>query len=226
MREKILIVEDEEGIRELMKLYLENNGYDVKTAGNGKEALQILHEPFQLILLDIEMPKMDGFTLCKEIRKTKTVPIIFISGRREIHDKLTSFELGADDYMTKPFKFAELEARIKANIRRYDAVPDDIGEKLTYGRFNIFLDRFECHINGEHVPLSAREIQILIVFAKHPKQIFSPEQLYKHVWGLDKRSDTQTIKVHMSNLRKKLALDEQNPPYIETVRGMGYRFMP
>lgn len=221
----ILLVEDEEGIRGLMQLFLENRGYVIIPAANGKEALQHVHDHQpDLILLDIEMPDIDGFEVCKEIRERTDVPIIFVSSRRGLEDKVKSFQLGGDDYMTKPFDFVEMEARIHANIRRYEATKV-VEEKniLRIRNVMIDLDSYECRINDELVPLSTREMEILIVLATHLNHVWSAEKIYDHIWGYDSFGDIQTVKVHISNLRKKINHFLPSENFIETVRGFGYK---
>lgn len=224
-RERLLLVEDEDGIRGLIQLYLENQGYQVCSVDNGEAALEQMDDSVDLILLDIEMPRMNGYEVCRKIRENYNTPIIFISSRREIVDKIKSLELGGDDYITKPFDFEELVARIKANIRRYSSHQGkEAVNKLVYKNLVIYLDRFECFLNGEFIALSAREMEILIVLATHPNQVWSSEQLYDHIWGFNSSGDVQTIKVHISNLRRKIERNIRNPEYIKTVRGFGYKF--
>lgn len=222
---KILIVEDEEGIRSLIQLFLENRGFIVFSAVNGEEALQLVQtDKPDLILLDIEMPQMDGFEVCKRIRQMMEMPIIFISSRRGVNDKIKSFDLGGDDYITKPFDFAELEARINANIRRYIDVKEHSPKRiLRLKNLSIHLDSMECYVDGKLVHLSAREMEILLILAKHPNHVWSAEKLYDHIWGYDAAGDVQTIKVHISNLRKKINEHVADVNYIETVRGFGYK---
>lgn len=226
-KEKILLVEDEQGIRELIQLYLENREYTVIPAENGRKALELTDaEQPDLILLDIEMPGLDGFEVCKEIREILDIPIIFISSRRDVLDKIRCFELGGDDYITKPFDFGELEARVRANLRRYQE-----GQKkhsvnmLTYGELEIYLDSYECYINREPIILSTKEMQVLILLAKRPNQVYSAEQIYDQIWGFESTGDIQAVKVHISNLRRKLEKNSTSPTYIKTVRGFGYRFV-
>lgn len=222
----IMIVEDEEGIRELTIKYLLHRGYDVISAKNGVEALEILNNirP-DLILLDIEMPGMDGFSVCKEIRKKLTVPIIFLTVRRNTLDKVKCFELGGDDYVTKPFDFAELEARIKANIRRYYVHPDGEKNILKYGELEIHLHNYECYLYGKKIDLSTKEMELLVLLATHPNQVWSQEQIYDHIWSLEATGNIDTVKVHISHLRKKLEKDHRRPKIIQTVRGFGYKFV-
>lgn len=224
-KEQILLVEDEEGIRGLIQLYLENRGYEVCAVENGERALKQINQKFDLILLDIEMPTINGFEVCKKIREQYNLPIIFISSRRDVMDKVKSFEMGGDDYLTKPFDFIELEARINANIRRFATLEKATSiNKLIFTDLVIYLDSFECYLAGEKLQLSTKEMEILIVLAKHPNQVWSSEQLYDYIWGYDSPGDIQTIKVHISNLRKKLESNIRKPTFIHTVRGFGYKF--
>lgn len=221
----ILIVEDEIGIREMTEIFLKEKGYTVATASNGEEALRTLRvvNP-HLILLDIEMPGMDGFTVCQKIRKQVNVPIIFLTVRRDVLDKVKCFELGGDDYVTKPFDFDELEARIQANIRRYLTYSKKHTNILKYDDLEIHLHSYECYLNGEQINLSTKEMELLIHLAKHPNQVWSQEQLYEHIWSLEGTGNIDTVKVHISYLRRKLEKDHKNPQFIHTVRGFGYRF--
>lgn len=221
----ILIVEDEAGIRDMTHKYLWKLGYDVVSVENGHDALKCLSSinP-HLILLDIEMPGMDGFTVCQEIRKRLTIPIIFLTVSREKMDKIRCFELGGDDYVTKPFDFEELHARIKANIRRYYMYSQTEINVLKFDELEIDLDTFECQLNGEKIELSTKEMELLIHLAKHPNQVWSQEQLYDNVWSLDAQGNIETVKVHISHLRRKLEKDQKNPKFIKTVRGFGYMF--
>lgn len=224
-RKTILIVEDEAGIRKMTEMYLTEQGYNVITAKNGETALEVLESVTpQLILLDIEIPDIDGFTLCEEIRKTLTVPIIFLTVRRDTFDKVKSFEIGADDYVTKPFDFEELLARIKANIRRYEMSLENDQEVLKFDGLEIHLDNYQCYLDGDLIELSAKEMELLIHLAKHPNQVWTHEQLYDQVWKFDATGNIETVKVHISYLRKKLEKNQKKPKYIQTVRGFGYRF--
>lgn len=224
--EKILLVEDEQGIRELIQLYLENREYTVISAENGRKALDLTDaEQPDLVLLDIEMPGLDGFEVCKRIREILDIPIIFISSRRDVLDKIKCFELGGDDYITKPFDFAELEARIKANLRRYrEGKNKKSANILKFGALEIHLDSYECYLNKKLITLSTKELQVLILLAKRPNQVYSAEQIYDQIWGFDSTGDIQAVKVHISNLRRKLESGSSSPTYIKTVRGFGYRF--
>lgn len=224
--DKILIVDDETGIRELINLYLINRGYTTIEAENGEQAIKLLHlKKPQLVLLDIEMPDINGYDVCQKIRKSSDVPIIFLSSHRELPDKLKGFKLGADDYITKPFDFEELEARIKTNLIKYQKLKNkNEGKVLFFNNLKINVDTYECYLKGELVPLSTKEIQLLILLAKRPSQVFSADQIYDRIWGYDSTGDVQTVKVHVRNLRNKIECNTAKPKYILTVRGFGYRF--
>lgn len=221
----IMIVEDEAGIREMTQMYLTEEGYHVIPVASGEQALERLHSTSpHLILLDIEMPGIDGFTVCQEIRKKLTVPIIFLTVRRDKLDKVKCFELGGDDYVTKPFDFEELNARIKANIRRYYTYPQEQANILKYDKLEIHLHNYMCYLDGERINLSTKEMELLIHLAKHPNQVWSQEQLYDRIWELDATGNIETVKVHISHLRRKLEKDHKNPQFIKTMRGFGYLF--
>lgn len=225
-KEKILLVEDEVGIRELVQIFLEDKGYEVVIAEDGEKGLALAaSESPDIILLDIEMPGLDGFQVCKEIRRNMTVPILFISCRKEVMDKITCFSLGGDDYLTKPFDFDELEARIQANLRRYTAYNQTTYNMIRHHDMEINLDSAKCYIRGKLIELSTKEIQLLILLAKHPNQILSAEQIYDHIWGYDFPGDVTTVKVHISNLRRKIEKNASQPRYIQTARGFGYLFV-
>lgn len=219
----ILMVDDEKGIREMTKKFLQTHGYHVDTAVHGKDALQqITVSSPDLILLDIEMPEMNGFETCTAIRQYTTIPIIFLTVRRQTLDKVKCFQLGGDDYVTKPFHFEELLARVEANLRRYHTYTkkQDI---LTFGPLKVDLHRCECSIHNELIPLSAKELEVLILLAKSPNQVWSVEQIYDHIWDLDGSGNVNTVKVHISYLRKKLNKPNM-PQHIQTVHGFGYVF--
>ncbi|SFL73175.1 response regulator transcription factor [Salibacterium qingdaonense] len=227
-RKKILIVEDEEDIRNLITLYLESR-YQIISTSNGSDVLLLQkdHRP-DLILLDVMLPGKSGMEICEEIREQdKETPILFLSAKREFEDKIQGLETGADDYITKPFDPGELMARVQAHLRRNDinnqqgSQPDNI---LSAGNLEIDLDSFTLKRKGEVLHLFAKEMQLLLVLARHPNQVFSIEQLYDNVWGADRFGDLKTVSVHISRLRKKIEEDPSRPLYIKTVRGFGYKF--
>ncbi|PYZ92199.1 DNA-binding response regulator [Salipaludibacillus keqinensis] len=224
--EKILIVEDDDDIRELTSLYLKKKGYDVLSADDGLSALNLVQEQDpQLILLDILLPGMGGFEICEKIRVETDTPIIFMSCKRSSSDKVKGLNAGGDDYITKPFDLAELEARIKANLRRNGLSSKNKKSRLLRsGRLSIDLNSFEVYVNNEKISLYAKELQLLMLFMKHPNQVFNSEQIYNQIWGLDHFGDLKTVSVHIRNLRKKIEEDPARPSYIQTVRGFGYKF--
>lgn len=226
-RKRLLIVEDDVGTLNLLELYFKEKGYLVTALENGEKGIEAAEkESFDMVILDIEMPGMNGFEVCKQIRKSSDVPIIFLSSRRGLMDKLKCFELGGDDYVTKPFHFTELEARVDANLRRYKADRQLAEEsKVFCGNLIIDKDAFQCFRDGELLDLTPTELKILIFLANHSNQVLHNEQIYDHVWGYDSTGNLQTVKVHMSNLRQKLEKDPIKPRHIVTVRGFGYRFV-
>ncbi|WLR51377.1 response regulator transcription factor [Bacillus tianshenii] len=225
MKEKIMIVEDEAEIRELIELYLHNHGYETVTTDNGLEAVEMFYtESPDLVVLDILLPGADGITVCKKIRETSLIPILFLSCKREAEDIITGLELGADDYITKPFDPSILVARIKANLRRLPFRQQDSENLLKYGNLEIDLNAYLVKVNGEGINLFAKELQLLILLARNPDKVFSVDQLYSSIWGVDSFGDTRTVMVHISNLRKKIEVDPANPIFIQTVRGFGYKF--
>lgn len=222
----VMIVEDEDSIREFTMKFLLKQNFNVVPAKNGEEALKLLNdvEP-DLILLDIEMPGMNGFTVCREIRKKLTIPIIFLTVRRDTMDKVKCFELGGDDYVTKPFDFEELHARIKANIRRYYSSNQEERNIIKTNDLEINLDNYTCFLKGAEIELSTKEMELLLLLAKNPNQVWSQEQIYDNIWSLDATGNVDTVKVHISHLRRKLEADHRKPKYIKTVRGFGYMFV-
>ncbi|MFD2704544.1 response regulator [Salibacterium lacus] len=227
-RKKILIVEDEEDIRNLITLYLESR-YEIISTSSGSGVLLLLedHHP-DLILLDVMLPGKSGMEICEEIRETdRETPILFLSAKREFEDKIQGLETGADDYITKPFDPGELMARVQAHLRRND-INNQQGSQsdhiLSTGSLEIDLNSYTLKRKGEILHLFAKEMQLLLVLARHPNQVFSIEQLYDNVWGTDRFGDLKTVSVHISRLRKKIEEDPSRPVYIKTVRGFGYKF--
>ena len=223
----VMIVEDEEGIRELMRLFLTKKGYRIIDAEDGYEAMDLLtKEKPDLILLDIEMPGMNGLEVCKEIRMQTKMPILFVSYRKELDYKIQGLEVGGDDYITKPFDFNELEARIRAILRR-NGWSNGEGNKLNileYDRLQIHIDARELFIENKPVRLYHKEFQLLLLLAQNPNRVWTSEQIYDRIWGYYSEGDIQTVKVHISNLRRKVEQDPSNPKHIRTVRGFGYKF--
>ncbi|WP_159881894.1 response regulator transcription factor [Paenibacillus puerhi] len=233
-KEKILIVEDTEDIRDLLKLYLEPQGFTVIEAENGIDGLdRFERESPDLALLDIVLPDMDGYELCRRIRSVSKMPIVFISCNTSSEDIIRGLELGGDDYIEKPFDPAVVVARVQANLRR---VP--LAQSRTEARMKTASPSEVIHIGGLEIDpphlrvktgssesaLTVKEMQLLVYLATHPNQVFAPEQLYKEVWGSDSGGDTRTIFVHISSIRKKIEPDPTHPVYLRNIRGSGYMF--
>lgn len=217
---KILVVDDEPNIIELAKLYLEREGYQVEGVANGNEALlkQSTTNP-NLIILDLMLPDIDGFEICKQIRAKSDVPILMLTARKEDVDKIVGLELGADDYLTKPFNPHELVARVRAILRRYQAGtrPSDI---IELGKLRIDIPRHEATVDGQPIMFRTKEFSLLATFVQNPGIVFGREKLLELVWGYDFYGETRTIDVHVNHLREKLA---NTGAEIETVRGIGYK---
>ncbi|MCQ6561297.1 response regulator transcription factor [Paenibacillus mendelii] len=226
---RILIIEDETTIAQLERDYFELNGFAVDLCHSGDEGLQrALHEDYNLIIVDLMLPGMDGFELCRRIREEKEVPILIVSARKEEIDKIRAFNLGADDFVTKPFSPSELVARAKAHLTRYERL---LGKHKS-------ADSDEIHIRGLHIDkasrrvfvrgkeaaITTREFDLLVFLASHPNRVFGKEELFERIWGMDSTGDIATVTVHIRRLRGKLEADPSNPQYIETVWGAGYRF--
>lgn len=222
--ERILVVDDEANILDLVTLYLERENYKVESAMDGKKALEITeeNEP-DLIVLDIMLPEIDGFEVCRQIRSSSEVPIIMLTARDEDIDKIVGLELGADDYLTKPFNPRELVARVKAILRRMDRSERPPAGPIAVGDVQIDPARREVHVAGESVSLRMKEFDLLQAFAEHRGIVLSREQLLNLVWGFDFYGQTRTVDVHVAHLRKRLAGSEQ--VHIETVTGVGYKLV-
>ena len=230
MDKKILVVEDEKAIADILEFNLRKEGYTVVCAYDGEDGLShALEDKPDLILLDVMLPKLDGFEVCKSVRKTSNVPIIMLTAREEEVDKILGLELGADDYITKPFSMRELMARIKANVRRSVASPaevEDTGDenRLVFGKIVINVKSLEVKKNGEKLELTPREFDLIKFLATQPNQVFSREELMEHVWKYDYYGDLRTVDVTVRRLRAKLEDDPENPVRIVTRRGVGYMF--
>jgi two-component system response regulator VicR len=226
MNKKILVVDDEKPISDIIKFNLVKEGYEVDTAFDGEEAIKRVYQ-FQpdLILLDVMLPKLDGFQVCKRIRESFNMPIIMLTAKEEEVDKVLGFELGADDYITKPFGMRELIARVKANLRRVELTDVDLnGTVIITGSLTIDLERYEVKCEDEVVELTLREFELLKFLATQANQIFTREQLLKDVWGYEYFGDIRTVDVTVRRLREKIEIDSSNPTYIMTKRGVGYYF--
>ena len=228
---KVLIIEDDMGIYELERDYLEIEGYEVDIQTNGVDGLAAaLEHEYDLIILDIMIPKKDGFSVCRDIRKKKEIPIIMVSAKREDIDKIRGLGLGADDYMIKPFSPAELVARVKSHIQRYNRIRNSLGttveieSKIAAGSLEILLDSHQVFLGGTEVSLTPREYDILILLASSPNRVFTKEEVFESIWGIDSLGETSTIMVHINRLRAKIDKQFQGEEYIDTGWGVGYRF--
>ncbi len=224
--ELILVVDDEANIVELATLYLENEGYRVQPAFDGEEALRLFREQRpDLIILDIMLPVLDGWEVCRRVRAESDVPIIMLTAREAEVDKVVGLELGADDYLTKPFSPRELTARVKAVLRRYlRGTAGEPAESLRSGELELDLARRSVTLAGAEVSLTAKEFDLLAVLAASPGIVLSREKLMEKVWGYDYFGDSRTVDVHVRHIREKLGDSSEAPRFIETVRGVGYRF--
>ena len=222
---KILVVDDDINIVKLIKLYLEKEDYTVCTASDGTEALDVWkRENPALVVLDIMMPRLDGNGVCREITKTSDVPIIMLTAKGETFDKVLSLELGADDYLVKPFEPKELVARIKAILRRSESKSDRSGEKIVkFEKLEVNLVNYELKIDDKTLEIPPKELELLYFLASNPNRVFTREQLLEEVWGFDYFGDSRTVDVHIKRLREKLETVEANWQ-LKTVWGVGYKF--
>ncbi len=227
MEKKILVVDDEKAIGEILKINLEKEGYKVAVAMDGEEGLNLaLKLNPDLILLDVMLPKMDGFEVCKKIRRESEVPIVMLTARTEEIDKIIGLELGADDYVTKPFSIRELMARVKANLRRtvVPSVPENEENTIKIGEISINTESYELKKAGKIIELTLREFELVKYLADAPGRIFSRETLLEKVWGYEYYGDMRTVDVTVRRLREKIEEDPSEPRYIMTRRGVGYYF--
>ncbi|OUQ21408.1 DNA-binding response regulator [Lachnoclostridium sp. An14] len=228
MPKKILFADDDPEIRSVVRVLLESEGYEVIEAADGREAIRLADDSMDLIILDVMMPGKDGLSACVEIRRRLTVPILFLTARTQDSDKTVGFGAGADDYLAKPFSYAELAARVKALIRRYHVYRGkesfEAGSALTIRDLSIDRRTGQVTRDGEEIHLTDLEYRILLLLASNRGKIFTIENLYESVWGEPFfYSATNTVMVHIRNLRKKLELDPKNPTYVVNVWGKGYR---
>jgi two-component system response regulator MtrA len=223
MDERVLLVEDDASIREIAKLGLTQSGFRVTTAPDGREGLlQFRQTPFDLVLLDVMLPSLDGYEVCRQIRAESRVPIIMLSAKSDTVDVVVGLELGADDYVTKPFEMAELVARARAAVRRSSAEPDE--PVLTRGELEIDPGAFAARRGGEDLKLTATEFKLLLELARRPGQVFTRELLLERVWNYEYLGDSRLVDVAVQRLRAKVEDDPKEPQIIKTVRGVGYRF--
>ena len=227
-KKRILVVDDEMSIVNILKVNLEKGGYDVLTPMGGEDGLiTALTEDVDLVLLDVMLPKMDGFEVCKKIRQKSEVPILMLTARSEEIDKILGLELGADDYVTKPFSVRELMARVKANLRRTVSQSDDKGASdgdIKIGEISINTERYELRKNGKPIELTLREFELVKFLAETPNRICSRDTILRKVWGYEYVGDDRTVDVTISRLRDKIEDNPGEPTYIMTRRGVGYYF--
>ncbi len=222
MPKTVLVVEDESNIRELLRMYLEQEGYLVEVAANGAEGLKmvkIVHP--NLVMLDLMMPVMDGIQMMRELRSFSKVPVIMLTAKSDTLDKVAGLELGADDYITKPFEMREVMARVKAVLRRFDG--EGSSHRLEFDNLIIDKDAFNIIVKGEKMEIPPKEIELLYFLASSPNRVFTRAQLLDDVWGFDYFGDTRTVDVHVKRIREKLQ-DVSDKWEIKTVWGVGYKF--
>ena len=225
---KILIVEDEEAIADLEKDYLELSGFQVEVATDGETGLKRAMEgEFDLYILDLMLPGVDGFDICRQIRNEKNTPIIMVSAKKDDIDKIRGLGLGADDYMTKPFSPSELVARVKAHLARYDRLTGSAMEAnkiIEIRGLKIDTTAQRVWVNGEEKTFTTKEFDLLTFLASHPNHVYTKEELFREIWDMESIGDIATVTVHIKKIREKVELDTSNPQYIETIWGVGYRF--
>ena len=223
MARKVLIVEDDNNIAELLHLYLEKEGFETQVAPDGGKGVE-LYRSFhpELVLLDIMLPVMDGWSVLKKIRETDKTPVILLTAKGETNDKVQGLEGGADDYIVKPFEMKEVLARIHAVLRRYGAENGESEKKLSFDKLVINLDSYELVVDGRRIDTPPKELELLYHLAASPNRVFTRNQLLDEVWGFDYFGDSRTVDVHIKRLREKIETDPADPQIIRTVRGIGY----
>ncbi len=221
---KILIVDDDKNICELLRLYIEKEGFETSIANDGKRALNLFasFNP-DLVLLDIMLPELDGWQVCREIRKTSGCPIIMLTAKSEVFDKVLGLELGADDYVVKPFESKEVVARINAVLRRIGKNENSSKKEVTYENLSINLTNYELKVNGTQIDTPPKEMELIFHLASNPNRVFTRDQLLDEVWGFDYYGDSRTVDVHVKRLREKLE-GVSDKWALKTVWGVGYKF--
>lgn len=228
MSAKILVVDDEESIVKLVSFNLNKEGFQTVAARDGNEAWEIIQrDKPDLIVLDVMLPEMDGFSLCRLLRQEgSAIPILMLTAKGEEIDKVLGLEIGADDYLTKPFSPRELVARVRAILRRSGERSQDQEERLEFGELVVFPGRYEANLQGEQLFLTPKEFELLLLLSRSAGLVLSRECILQKLWGYDFYGDTRVVDVHISHLREKLEQDPARPCYIKTVRGVGYKFQP
>ncbi|MCR8983051.1 response regulator transcription factor [Brevibacillus laterosporus] len=227
---RVLIVDDEKEIRDLLRKYLERELYQVDVAVNGEEALQMFEKnKYSLMVLDVMMPKVDGIEVCRRLRNKTNIPILMLTAKDHEIDKILGLGIGADDYITKPFSINEVVARVKAIMRRFLVLGSDSSSHentlITFRGITIDLKKYTVHLAGEEISLTAKEFELLKFFASHPEQVFTKTQLFRNVWNSEYLEDDNTVMVHIRKLRMKIEANPSEPKYIQTVWGIGYKFV-
>lgn len=221
---KILVVDDDQNICELLRLYIEKEGFEVRIANDGRRALEIFEEQNpDLIMLDIMLPELDGWQVCGEIRKKSQCPIIMLTAKGEVFDKVLGLELGADDYVVKPFETKEVVARIKAVLRRYGSNAEEQIKEVRYDKLSINLTNYELKVDGVAIDTPPKEMELIYHLASNPNRVFTRDQLLDEVWGFDYYGDSRTVDVHVKRLREKLE-GVSDKWALKTVWGVGYKF--
>ena len=225
---KMLIVEDEEAIADLEKDYLELSGFEVEVANDGKTGLEkALGGEYNLVILDLMLPGVDGFEICRRVREEKNTPIIMVSAKKDDIDKIRGLGLGADDYMTKPFSPSELVARVKAHLARYERLIGSAAEAnkiIEIRGLKIDTTARRVWVNGEERTFTTKEFDLLTFLASHPNHVYTKDELFSEIWDMESIGDIATVTVHIKKIREKIEIDTSNPQYIETIWGVGYRF--
>ena len=223
MARNILVVEDDRNISDLIRMYLEKEGFDVRIAYDGGKAVEEFdREAPDMVLLDIMLPVMDGWAVCAHIREKAKTPIIMLTAKSEVNDRITGLEMGADDYLVKPFEMKELMARINAVLRRSE-IPDDTKKRLTFDKLVIDLDSYELLVDGRKIDTPPKELELLYHLASTPNRVYTRNQLLDEVWGFDNFGDSRTVDVHIKRLREKVeGVSDQWE--LKTVWGVGYKF--
>ena len=225
---KILIVEDEEAIADLEKDYLELSGFEVQVANDGTKGLDLaLSDDFNLVILDLMLPGVDGFEICRKVREEKNTPIIMVSAKKDDIDKIRGLGLGADDYMTKPFSPSELVARVKAHMERYNRLVGSVAVKndiIEIRGIKIDKTARRIWVNGEEKTFTTKEFDLLTFLAENPNRVFTKAELFRQIWEMESVGDIATVTVHIKKIREKIEFNTAKPQYIETIWGVGYRF--
>ena len=226
---RVLLIEDDLDIAELERDYLQLNGYETEIVQDGAAGLRLATSGrFDIVVVDLMLPQVNGYEIIREVRKGQEIPIIVVSAKNEDIDKIRGLDIGADDYLTKPFSPAEFVARIKSHLKRYERLKGNAGghEVILHKGLEINTGSHQVFVNGKEVPLTTKEYEILLFLASHPNLVFTKERLMEAIWGNEYYGDTATVAVHIHKVRKKIEPDPVNPAYIETIWGTGYRFMP